>query len=341
MDGPGYKFDWDENEGAPKEDAQGKLVYLEKCEAMNLVPVSQILKQLEMAEMQVTHYGLGNRGAIPLAEALKVNNVCSAIRLGDNLLSDEGAICIAHAVETSHSITELDLSDNKVGGKGVAMLAKLLVPGASALHTLSLKGNKLLDRDVLPLLEALLTNTAMFVLDLSCNQLAERTGIALADALCVNTTLVDVNLGWNNLGPKGGAAMAKALTENRQLQCLNLGWNGIGDTAGAQFASAIKGENQSLVELNLSSNRLSACGPALAEALRENESLASLVLDWNAIGDDAAAIIQKSMEVNKGIVAISLANTAVSQPLQDAIAAVLEKRRAEQEAAQLMDLLNP
>ena len=109
---------------------------------MGLVPVSQVLKYLEQEDMQLTHYGVGPRGVVALAAALRVNNTVTTLRMADNHLGPEGCKTLLESLEERNKVTEIDMSENAMG-KGIAGLSPLLRLNFSVVTTLHLRGNKL------------------------------------------------------------------------------------------------------------------------------------------------------------------------------------------------------
>ncbi len=59
-------------------DVTGKKLYLQACEALGVVPVSAFLRNLQSAEVDLRHHGIGPKGAKAIAIALSVSclSVC-------------------------------------------------------------------------------------------------------------------------------------------------------------------------------------------------------------------------------------------------------------------------
>ena len=54
-------------------DVTGKKLYLQACEALGVVPVSALLRNLQSAEVDLRHHGIGPKGAKAIAIALSVS----------------------------------------------------------------------------------------------------------------------------------------------------------------------------------------------------------------------------------------------------------------------------
>ena len=57
----------------------GKKLYLQACEALGVVPVSAFLRNLQSAEVDLRHHGIGPKGAKAIAIALAVSH--SSVRV--------------------------------------------------------------------------------------------------------------------------------------------------------------------------------------------------------------------------------------------------------------------
>jgi hypothetical protein len=125
----------------------------------------------------------------------------------------------------------------------------------------------------------------------------------------------------------------EGLKVNKKLATLNLGWNGIGDAGGVAVADAMA-VNATLVELIISCNGISESVFALAEAIKKNEGLACLELDQNNLGLQGGLAMLEMLEVNKGIVAVSLEHTHVAEEQYTLVQEQMAQRREAQKALQ-------
>lgn len=231
----------------------------------------------------LNHHGMGVRGALAVAECLKVNDKIRSINLGDNWLGDAGCEAMAEVLAVNVTLTSLSLASNRIGKPGAQALASKLA-GNVSLAELNLRGNHLDDRAALALATAVGSNNALTRLDLSYNHLGEEAGRAFGEMLTTNGALLELSLRWNGLGKKGGAALADGLRRNYLLNRIDLSWNGLGDE-GSRTVSEVLQDNQSLTHLDISHNRINMDGAlALAAGIESNKSLLELELGFNPMG---------------------------------------------------------
>ena len=114
---------------------------------------------------------------------------------------------------------------------------------------------------------------------------------ALADAAHKNDTLLRLNLWGNSLGAHGAAVLALGIGGGgaRSLTELDLRANGLGADGAVSIADLLKEERpdgRGLRTLSLAMNDLGAEGiGCIADALRVNESLTSIDLSANGVGN--------------------------------------------------------
>lgn len=54
------------------QDSFGKSEYLSQCEQLGIIPSTQVVKFLQHDELDLAHYGLGDKGVVALCAALLV-----------------------------------------------------------------------------------------------------------------------------------------------------------------------------------------------------------------------------------------------------------------------------
>ena len=284
-------------------DEHGKLAYLQRCEELRIVPVSQILKYLEQDEVQVTHYGLGYRGAAALAEGLRLNRCVRTLRLGDNAIGAEGVEALAAALCESSTVEELDLSENRVGIGGCRALERMLQPTSSCvLSTLHLRGNKLGDSEAAMLAAAAATNRSLTYLDLSYNAFGEKAGTVLGDMLEANAELLELNLGWNSLRAKGTAALMEGLKRNAKVSARSRA------SIRALHARSRMREDACKSGVHPGLAWLTCISYALTHS-----QLATLDLGWNGIGDGGGVAVADAMSVNATLAELVISCNGISE----------------------------
>merc|ERR1712217_388073 len=85
---------------------------------------SKILQKSALGILVLRRCGIDDKGAIAIADALKVNASLTELDLADNLIGSEGAIAIADALKVNTSLMDLNLIYNKIGREGNAALQK-------------------------------------------------------------------------------------------------------------------------------------------------------------------------------------------------------------------------
>ncbi|RUS30588.1 LOW QUALITY PROTEIN: hypothetical protein BC938DRAFT_479210, partial [Jimgerdemannia flammicorona] len=150
--------------------------------------------QLTTARVHPVHClvdnGVGDPGAIALADALKANTGLQNLNLYPRYVF--AFDCLAFQLTTARAHPVRSPVENGIGEKGAIALA-----------------------------DALKTNTDLQNLNLDGNGVGEKGAIALADALKTNTGLQNLSLG-RTVGDPGAIVMADALKTNTGLQNLNL-----------------------------------------------------------------------------------------------------------------------
>ena len=133
-------------------------------------------------------------------------------------------------------------------------------------------------------------NNALTVLDLSGNELGPMAGKALANALAGNEALTSLDLKCNVLGVEGATAIAKSLNSNAVLASLD-----------------VSGMHNSYTAYNVGE----AGAVVLAEALRMNQALTTLVLNYNGIAADGGRRIARAIEDSRSLTTLCLFDNAL------------------------------
>ncbi|KPA76215.1 hypothetical protein ABB37_07963 [Leptomonas pyrrhocoris] len=156
----------------------------------------------------------------------------------------------------------------------------------SSLERLRLPLNRLQDRHVQMIAAGLVHSTTLRVLDLSQNAL---TDVAVAGAVAVllsrpDFPLEELYLQDNRLGNGAASALAEALQLNKTLRILSLQQNCIGDAEGGALLVQALSVQPTLVDVNLSNNRLGKSTlSALASVLPRLSRLSVLRVAGNSL----------------------------------------------------------
>lgn len=301
VEGRDDEEDWDTDlemdEGKEEYDVTGRATYLQACRDSGVIPVSYFHRNLQQADIDIKHHGLGPMGAKAIAIALVTNTAVIKLNLADNWISAEGAGFIAEMLRENCYISDLDLSENKLGISGAESVKDILLHNSN-ITRFAASGNGFDDKAVEILAEAMKSNNRVKYLCLSHNQLGEKGGQHLAPAIAANDTIDHLDLSWNHLRNKGACTVALSLKENITLKTLNLAWNGFGNDGALAMGEALK-VNSSLRELDLTNNRITAEGAVyLAKGLMVNTCLQVLKIGKNPMQSPGAYAIVNAIKNN-------------------------------------------
>ena len=224
---------------------------------------------------------------------------------------------------------------------------------------LNLSDNEINDEGVQILCEVLKYNTSLTVLDLSRNDITDEGAIALGDTLKFNNTLIELNLGGTCISDKGIKVLMDALkynsthknsTPSRALQpvlysgadsklailSLNENLFNSGDERAKVLGRALK-DNNILTELNLEYNIIGNEGAKLlGKALKYNTKLTGLNLSHNRIGNEGAKSLGKALQCNTSLTELNLSFNRIDQKTKE----ILIKIKSDRLSTRGRDLYN-
>ncbi|KAG5481858.1 hypothetical protein LSCM4_06935 [Leishmania orientalis] len=166
-----------------------------------------------------------------------------------------------------------------------AELIHQLLRQYTALQSLRLPMNRLLNRHVQMIAAGLANSTTLRVLDFSQNSL---TDVAVVEAVSLllcrpDFPLEELYLADNQLADAAATALAEALRYNKTLRILHLQQNCIGDAAGGALLVRSLAVHPTLADINLGCNRLgTSTAAALLEVLPQLTQLRVLCLSGNS-----------------------------------------------------------
>lgn len=169
--------------------------------------------------------------------------------------------------------------------------------------TTALLGASQPNETLMPLSQLLREQPSLKRIHLSYNRLSDV--ISLGQALSTNTCLEELYLDYNQIGPESACAIADAIASNpnTKLRLLCLNSNRIGDLGGCALAKMLM-TNESIRTLMISKNDLGEdTGRALFQALESsgNMTLSCLILDENPnlLSSDCIGRLENLVEANK------------------------------------------
>lgn len=249
----------------------------------------------------------------------------------DCKISVDCAISIANVLKINKSINTLDFSSGIICRDGVlAIFEALSKPNNNTLKKLDLSGNGFFDccEAIKRKLNAhkLNANTSLTEPDAWDFSLDYDAAIIFGELLKVNTSLTMLNLQGNEIGNLGTVAMADGIKANdsSSLHFLNISNNNIG-VVGARSIATMLMTNKYLVELDLCRNTsMGADGVnTIVDALKQNQSLTTLKLNFIRFGDDSARNIATMLKMNTSLEELGMERCEICDDGATAIADAL------------------
>lgn len=164
--------------------------------------------------------------------------------------SELNTFIVPRHLAIAHIITVFSLWFNR----GVAQLL-----GIPTLRKLVIGGNRINDRMIVPIADALKTNTTLQMLDLQRNMIGDAGVIALSVALMDNkdSSVRSLQLDRNQIGDAGGVAICnllRATRTRRMLQHVYLEGNRLSDACSGMFLDLLR-DHLDLYSLTLNLNK--------------------------------------------------------------------------------------
>ncbi|MDR3549456.1 MAG: hypothetical protein P4M11_14525 [Candidatus Pacebacteria bacterium] len=192
-----------------------------------------------------------------------------------------------YGIVTTFDNTFIGFHDNTISYIDAAAIF-LSLKSKIYITSVSLKGNKLGDKEVWYIKDELKENTSLKTLSLCQNQIGPEGAADIAWVIRLNATLQELDLSDNNIKDLGAVALAQALENNDTLHKLKLSTTNIG-LAGSEAIANMLMNNNSLQELDMSNNDIKDKGITLiSEGLTHNRMLVNLSLGRCNIGDEGA-----------------------------------------------------
>ena len=231
--------------------------------------------------------GIGDVGAVALAEGLKDLTSLLELRLGNNGITSKGALALVEVLKYNH-LQHLSLLINRIGPESMAALVDVIC--ADSLQTLKLsEGNLLLDGAV-SLSAGLKSCRQLVVLNFSQNNIGPLGMLCLAEGLKSCTQLVELDIYLSNIGSHDMSSLAEGLQYCTNLQVLNLRDNKITSDGVAAIVGVMK-RCRYLQELDLHGNSIGVDGVAVLVDGWQHKSMLTLVLFDNIGGPHESALI--------------------------------------------------
>ncbi|KAF1791777.1 Leucine-rich repeat domain, L domain-like [Phytophthora cactorum] len=178
-----------------------------------------------------------------------------------------------------------------------------------------------------------LTNpkTAKSLYVMSTRSISDSDFVKLASSISSNTLLEELYLSGHQLGPLGLQAFADCLATNSTLKHLSLGSEKLGDEAVQVLCAGLARNAQSgLQNWDLELKSLGVDGAtAIAELLKTNQSLTTVSLSRNQIGDEGVE------KLAMGVKELNVTEVGISGTGLDHLAMLVEKESCSLSTIQL------
>ncbi|KAF9274072.1 hypothetical protein BGZ88_003297 [Linnemannia elongata] len=305
-----------------------------ECSRRDLEALHDALKKsgVPMLRLDLGHFGtsLGHTTFSKLIPTSRYKALSSITELRSMktvhivLPKDFAMLSSFHPKRPSHLLElSFELVAGLFGAKELVPLAEALKTN-STLTTLDLQHSKIGSHEVEVMAEALKTNSTIITLYLGNNSIGDDGAKALAEALKTYSTLTTLNLDHNSIGDNGAQALAEALKTNAALTALDLRGNSIWFKGFLAFLESLK-TNSTLITLDLYDNLIGDDrAKALAEALKTNSILTALNLGSKSIGDDGAKALGEALKTNSTLTTLDLYSSEIGDDGAKALAEALK-----------------
>ncbi|XP_072892719.1 ribonuclease inhibitor-like [Hemitrygon akajei] len=224
-----------------------------------------------------------------------------AIRLCDTIKHLDLALChiqcegIQRLGPGLHKCQELRLGQNKLGDSGVKLVSAALRNPECKIQKLWLHNVGLTDSGAEDITTALSTNSSLMELNLSGNKLGD-SGVKLVSDALRNPECKIQKLGLRDVGLSDSSAddLIFALSTNRSLMELDLSVNKLGDSGVKLVSAALRNPECKIQRLWLHNVGLTDSGVKdLVSALSTNQSLMELDLGLNSLTDRSVPALRR------------------------------------------------
>ena len=249
-------------------------------------------------KFNMSHNNIHKEGAASIAEALQCSAVMDSLNLTDNLISGEGLLSIAKALITNTSLVKLNLCQcsAEITEENGPVVTEMLQRNKT-LKELDLMNNDISDTGVYFIAEGLKKNSALKCLKI--NTITAQGGKILATAISTNTSLVELELIGLEITDDSGPSFVGMFQRNKSLERVSLSSV---SKIGMQFIAEGLQQNSMLKTLAITGSSMTSNeAKALSVMLTVNETLTSMDLSENQIGDDGAVHLAEALRKNKSL----------------------------------------
>ncbi|XP_028665108.1 nucleotide-binding oligomerization domain-containing protein 2 [Erpetoichthys calabaricus] len=261
--------------------AMPEFVWLVKCiyEMQDSDLARDAVCSVEVEHFKLIYCGIGPAECTALAFVLKHLKNPIGLQLDFNSVGDVGVEQLLPCLDICKAIY---LRNNGISDKGVCILINKGLQ-CQSMQKIALFNNNLTDECTVHFAELLKKKQNFLSLRLGNNYITEKGAVHLAEGLRHSTSLQYLGLWGNKVGDQGAEELARALQDSSSLVWLSLVDNDIG-SMGAQALAVMIEKNKSLEEIWLTNNKITREGvQAILSALEKNKKIKSVWLRGNKL----------------------------------------------------------
>lgn len=270
---------------------------------------------------------VGDKGAIAVFRALRVNTSLLSLTLQHLGLGDQAMCTLAAMLRCNSTLTKLDLQGNNIGPRGVQALCDAIedIPDSMLLH-LDLSSNRITDSGIPSLCRAFRENETLVWLNVSWNQLTSLALLDFLQALRDNFVLSNVAMYGKDCDEdqyceNHESKFAKQITE--ALRCVNDCFDQLRLTSSRACLPVRKLKQSRWVTIP-GTNLMEMDALVIAGLLPLNTKLLTLDLSNNP-GIERWAILEvlASIKHCKTLTSVNMANTGLYEEVAERVAELI------------------
>jgi len=239
---------------------------------------------------------------IELIKSLKGDKNIEKIDLSNNKIYKDAAEVIGKYINSRDSLINLNINNNHIGSRGI----QNIIEGIN--HNDNFRVLKAKNNDIIDICE-IRSHVKLSHLNLSLNKLSCSSLRSISIFLKGNCTIQKLILNSVTDHPKDMIALFDALCCNRSLRSLEIRDNPIDENSMLSLSRAIR-INDTLEFLDISNCEITEIH-TLTEALSTNNTLNTLIMGYNNIGNDGAIDISRALVKNRSLRKIDLKDNGI------------------------------
>jgi Ran GTPase-activating protein (RanGAP) involved in mRNA processing and transport len=266
--------------------------YYQAIEKAGTIPrgMGFVNKQKNINELNVENQFMGSQYVDALSKGVAFARYVTDLKLKDTGLETAGAIKIVKGMASR--IKSLDISYNpSIGLEFYQVLGEILQDPKASLEVLNLEGNRMGDKALEVVCEALSYSRTIKVLNLSKNEITDKGVPHVCKVLEHCGSLEGLFLHSNRIMGPGGLKIAEQLQGNKNVEILDISFNAIG-------GGKTTGDVEELVRFR------DLCARSWARCFQENKSLIHVDISHNNLRSPQMEIIAAGLAHNHTILGI-------------------------------------